>query len=119
MAPATIPTRPLGRNGPPVAALGFGAMGLSAFYGSTESDEERFKVLDRAYELGGTNWDSSDIYGDNEDLIGKWFAKTGKRKEVGSWHFTCSPVGDPVGAKWIWVDLSCHEIRDSDRQGWE
>ncbi|KAA8571405.1 hypothetical protein EYC84_001408 [Monilinia fructicola] len=41
-------------------------MGLSAFYGSTQSDEERFKVLDRAYQLGQTNWDSADIYADSK-----------------------------------------------------
>ena len=39
-------------------------------------------MLDRAYELGATHWDSSDAYMDNEELIGKWFARTGKRKEV-------------------------------------
>lgn len=36
-------------------------------------DEERFKVLDRAWELGETFWDSAQAYGDNELLIGKWF----------------------------------------------
>jgi len=50
-------------------------MGLSAFYGAVASDDERFKVLDRVYELGQTNWDSADIYGDSEDLIGKWFKR--------------------------------------------
>jgi len=82
MAPMSLPTRQLGKNGPQVTALGFGAMGLSAFYGTVESDEERFKVLDRAYELGEVFWDSSDIYADNEDLIGKWFKRTGKRSEI-------------------------------------
>ena len=82
MAPAKLPTRQLGKNGPQVAALGFGAMGLSAFYGATEPDEERFKFLDKAYEMGETNWDSADIYMDNEDLIGKWFKRTGKRDEI-------------------------------------
>lgn len=82
MAPSQLPTRQLGRNGPQVTALGFGAMGLSAFYGGPESDEERFKVLDRAYELGEVNWDSADIYADNEDLIGEWFKRTGKRNEI-------------------------------------
>jgi aryl-alcohol dehydrogenase-like predicted oxidoreductase len=77
-----LPTRKLGKNGPQIPALGFGLMGLSAFYGQTESDETRFKVLDRAYELGETFWDSADIYQDNEDLIGKWFARTGKRNEI-------------------------------------
>ena len=67
-------------------------MALSAFYGAIENDEERFKVgalflnfyfsfvaepcnaqvLDAALEEGCTFWDSADVYGDNEDLIGKW-----------------------------------------------
>jgi aryl-alcohol dehydrogenase-like predicted oxidoreductase len=33
-------------------------------------------------ELGATFWDSADIYADNEDLIGRVFALTGKRAEV-------------------------------------
>lgn len=82
MAPPQLPTRKLGKNGPQVVALGFGTMGLSAFYGTPESDEERFKVLDRAYELGALNWDSADIYQDSEDLLGKWFKRTGKRNEI-------------------------------------
>jgi aryl-alcohol dehydrogenase-like predicted oxidoreductase len=57
MAPQ-LPTRKLGKNGPEVTALGFGLMGLSAFYGAPESDEARFKVLDRALELGETFWES-------------------------------------------------------------
>ncbi|KAI9831474.1 MAG: hypothetical protein M1819_005073 [Sarea resinae] len=80
--PPQLATRQLGKDGPKVTAIGFGAMGLSAFYGKTASDEERLKVFDRAYELGQTFWDSADIYGDSEDLIGKWFKKTGKRDEI-------------------------------------
>jgi aryl-alcohol dehydrogenase-like predicted oxidoreductase len=57
-------------------------MGLSAFYGAPESDEKRFEVLDRAYELGETFWDSADMYQDSEDLIGKWFKRTGKRHHI-------------------------------------
>ena len=57
-------------------------MGLSVAYGATASDEERFQVLDRAYELGQTFWDTADIYGDNEELIGKWFQRTAKRDEI-------------------------------------
>ncbi|KAH7356420.1 aldo-keto reductase, putative [Rhexocercosporidium sp. MPI-PUGE-AT-0058] len=82
MAPQ-IQTRQLGKNGPKIPALGFGLMGLSSFYGKPESDEARFKVLDRAYELGETFWDSADVYGDNEELVGKWFAKNPeKRKDI-------------------------------------
>ena len=78
-----LPTHKLGKNGPQVTALGFGLMGLSAFYGAPKSDEERFKVLDHAYNSGELFWDTADIYGDNEDLIGKWFKKNpGKREKI-------------------------------------
>ncbi|CAF1567344.1 unnamed protein product, partial [Didymodactylos carnosus] len=72
---SSMPERQLGKNGPKVSAIGYGAMGLSIAYGTVGSDEERFKVLDRAIELGSTYFDSSDIYGDNEDLLGKYFKK--------------------------------------------
>ncbi|KAG1852238.1 Aldo keto reductase [Suillus subluteus] len=65
------PTRKIGTDD--VSAIGFGAMGIGAYYGQTGSDEERFQVLDKAYELGCTFWDTANIYGDSEELIGKWF----------------------------------------------
>jgi hypothetical protein len=37
-----LPTRNIGNDD--VAEVGLGLMGISAFYGSIESDEERFKV---------------------------------------------------------------------------
>ncbi|KAJ3504299.1 hypothetical protein NLJ89_g8006 [Agrocybe chaxingu] len=74
------PTRKLAdRN---VSAVGFGLMNLSGAYGPGGDDEERFKILDAALEAGCTFWDSADIYGDNEDLIGKWFKHTGKRDQI-------------------------------------
>ncbi|GJJ15293.1 hypothetical protein Clacol_009569 [Clathrus columnatus] len=64
-------------------AIGFGAMGLSAFYGSVGDDEERFKVLDRAYELGCRHWDTARAYADSESLIGKWFTRNpDKRADI-------------------------------------
>ncbi|KAF7864496.1 hypothetical protein EAF04_006629 [Stromatinia cepivora] len=80
-----LPTRALGRNGPQIPALGLGLMGLSTFYGKPGSDEERFEFLDRAYELGCTHWDSAQMYGDNEVLLGKWFTRTGKRSEMAAY----------------------------------
>ncbi|KAF5378942.1 hypothetical protein D9757_008712 [Collybiopsis confluens] len=89
-----------------VHPIGFGAMGISAYYGKPEPDEERFKVLDAAYGSGCNHWDSANVYvstealsfsspyafvsisyvadryGDSEILIGKWFKKTGKRDKI-------------------------------------
>ncbi|KAI1803353.1 Aldo/keto reductase [Daldinia bambusicola] len=77
-----IPPRQLGKDGPLVPRIGFGTMGLSLAYGQPLPDEQRLKLLDHAYSIGETFWDSSDFYGDSEDLIGKWFAKTGKRSDI-------------------------------------
>ena len=82
MAPQ-LPTRKLGKNGPEVTALGFGLMGLSAFYGKPKPDEERYAMLDHVYDSGERFWDSADMYADNEDLIGRWFKKNpGKRENI-------------------------------------
>ncbi|KAJ7176220.1 NADP-dependent oxidoreductase domain-containing protein [Mycena crocata] len=64
------------------SGIGFGAMGISTWYGEVGSDEERFKVLDAAHAAGSTFWDTADIYGDSEELIGKWFKRTGKRSDI-------------------------------------
>ncbi|KAJ4291124.1 hypothetical protein N0V90_010322 [Kalmusia sp. IMI 367209] len=77
-----LPLRQLGNNGPEVPAIGFGLMGLCGAYGQAPSEEESFEILDRAFELGETFWDTADMYHGNEDLIGKWFKRTGKRHEI-------------------------------------
>ncbi|KAL7948644.1 NADP-dependent oxidoreductase domain-containing protein [Trichoderma barbatum] len=71
--PSTV-FRKLGKNGPEIPPVGFGAMGIGIdCYGATGNDEERFAVLDHAWKIGCTHWDTSDAYGDSEVLIGKWF----------------------------------------------
>ncbi|KAG9236963.1 NADP-dependent oxidoreductase domain-containing protein [Amylocarpus encephaloides] len=96
MSSNTTPLHLLGKNGPKVPSLGFGLMGLSYdTYGSISADEERFKILDRAHALGATFWDSADLYGDSEELIGKWFKRTGKRDEI----FLASKFGFVPGSK--------------------
>ncbi|KAI0266183.1 NADP-dependent oxidoreductase domain-containing protein [Gloeopeniophorella convolvens] len=79
MAPK-LPTRKVGDA--QVSAIGYGAMGISSYYGAAAPDEERFKLLDAVYEAGCTNWDTADVYGDSEELIGNWFKRTGKRNEI-------------------------------------
>lgn len=57
----SITLRQLGKNGPKVSPIGLGLMGLShQVYGAISSDEERFKFLDRAHELGQRFWDSAE-----------------------------------------------------------
>ncbi|KAK9470241.1 putative aldo-keto reductase [Dipodascopsis tothii] len=73
---------PLGRNGPLVSKIGYGAMGLSAWYGTSFTADQAATVLTRAADLGCTFWDTADVYGDNEELIGEWFTKTGRRDEI-------------------------------------
>ncbi|ESK95457.1 aldo-keto reductase [Moniliophthora roreri MCA 2997] len=79
-----------------VHPIGFGAMGISRFYGKVGPDEERFKVLDAALALGSNHWDSANIYGDSEELIGKWFKRTGKRNEI---FLTSKFGGTPNGVR--------------------
>jgi len=78
----SLPTRTLGRNGPRVSAIGFGAMSLGGAYGQKDSTEDKLKVLDRAHEIGERFWDTADIYFDSEERIGDWFKKTGKREDI-------------------------------------
>lgn len=60
-------------------------MGFSHHRGAFASDEEAFKVLERALELGCTFWDTAVVYGygANEELIGRFFkAHPGSREKV-------------------------------------
>jgi aryl-alcohol dehydrogenase-like predicted oxidoreductase len=68
-------TRRLGTQGLDVSALGLGCMGMSAFYGDTDSDES-LATIDRAAELGVTFLDTAEMYGPhtNEELLGRAIA---------------------------------------------
>ncbi|KAJ0423099.1 putative aldo-keto reductase [Aspergillus carlsbadensis] len=69
----SLPTSLLGRDGPEVTRLGFGLMGLSSYYGIPIAHDQGLALLDQAYALGERFWDTADVYGDNEELLGKWF----------------------------------------------
>jgi aryl-alcohol dehydrogenase-like predicted oxidoreductase len=71
MSTTTIPNTTLGADGPVVGVQGLGCMGMSEFYGETDT-AEALATLDRALELGVTLFDTADVYGSgaNEELIG-------------------------------------------------
>ncbi len=71
----------LGKSDLLVSQLGFGAMGMSEFYGA-RNDAESIKTLHAAIEQGYNFFDTADMYGPfhNEELLGKAFQ--GRRDEV-------------------------------------
>jgi aryl-alcohol dehydrogenase-like predicted oxidoreductase len=77
----TMIRRKLGRNGPEVSALGLGCMGMSEFYGPAD-EQESLSTLARAFDLGITFLDTSDVYGPfkNEELLGRFLR--GRREQA-------------------------------------
>ncbi|MFD0278586.1 aldo/keto reductase [Kitasatospora sp. NPDC127111] len=71
MSLPTLPTAQLGTDGPAVGVQGLGCMGMSEFYGPTDT-AEALATLDAALERGVTLFDTADAYGfgRNEELIG-------------------------------------------------
>jgi aryl-alcohol dehydrogenase-like predicted oxidoreductase len=74
-------TRPLGKSGLHVSAMGLGCMGMSGVYGKAD-DAESIAVIHHALDRGVDHLDSSDMYGwgQNEELIGQ--AVKGRRAQV-------------------------------------
>ncbi|MFI2608728.1 aldo/keto reductase [Kitasatospora sp. NPDC018619] len=71
MTQTVLPTVELGTGGPLVGVQGLGCMGMSEFYGPTDTGEA-LATLDAALETGVTLFDTADMYGSgrNEELIG-------------------------------------------------
>jgi aryl-alcohol dehydrogenase-like predicted oxidoreductase len=79
--------RKLGNNGPEVPPITLGGN----VFGWTLSEADTFHQLDRAVEAGLNFIDTADVYsrwapghsgGESETILGKWFAKSGRRKDV-------------------------------------
>src|SRR3954463_8429758 len=91
--------RSLGQTGLSVPALMLGAN----VFGWTLNEAASFSILDAAFEAGLTFIDTADIYstwvpgnagGESEKIIGKWFARSGKRNSV----LIATKVGMDMGA---------------------
>src|SRR4029077_20161858 len=74
----------LGKHGVLVSNICLGTMN----FGWHTSQEESFKIMDRALELGINFFDTADIYGwggeqgDTEEILGRWFAQGGGRRDA-------------------------------------
>lgn len=90
--------RRLGRHGVLVSNLCLGTMN----FGWQTSEEDSFKIMDRALELGINFFDTADVYGWavehglTEEIIGKWFAQGGGRREA---VVLATKVFNPVSRK--------------------
>ena len=82
--------RKLGKDGPEVSVVGYGAMSFSDFYGPA-TEEGSFAILDACVDLGITHVDTSNIYGAgrSETFIGAWL----KRRGGGELPFTLATKG--------------------------
>ncbi|ORY73847.1 NADP-dependent oxidoreductase domain-containing protein [Leucosporidium creatinivorum] len=76
---------------------GFGAMGLSEFYGVAPDVEKSKATLKKALEIGCTTFNTADIYGKghNEELIGSFLAENPGAREsiflITKWGFKWGP----------------------------
>jgi aryl-alcohol dehydrogenase-like predicted oxidoreductase len=83
-----IERRPLGAIEVPRIMLGcgnFGGVGSApAFFGKGQSEDEAFAIMDAAWELGITYFDTADAYGGgrSERTIGRWSRSRGVRPRI-------------------------------------
>jgi aryl-alcohol dehydrogenase-like predicted oxidoreductase len=92
-----------------VGRIGFGAMGMSAYYAGAGDDERSIRTIHRALELGVTLIDTAEVYGPykNEELVAK--ALKGRRDSVvlaTKFGLIAHSKGDELG-----VDSSPESIR--------
>ncbi|XP_077248018.1 perakine reductase-like [Tasmannia lanceolata] len=97
-----IPRVKLGSQGLEVSKFGFGCASLSGLYNIPLSHEDGGLVIKDAFQKGITFFDTSDIYGannDNEILVGKALKQLPRRKVQLATKFGISSIGEEVVIK--------------------
>lgn len=97
--------RQLGGTGVEVSRIilgcgNFGGIGSAPeFFGQGENEEEAFRIMDAAWEVGITTFDTADAYGggQSETTIGKWIASRGVRPEISTKTFNPMAEGQDQG----------------------
>ena len=93
-----IENRRLGKHGVLVSNICLGTMN----FGWHTTEEDSFKIMDRALEAGINFFDTADVYGWDtehgltEEIIGRWFAQGGGRREA---TVLATKVYNPVSRK--------------------
>jgi aryl-alcohol dehydrogenase-like predicted oxidoreductase len=88
----------LGKHGVLVSNICLGTMN----FGWHTSEEDSFKIMDRALEMGINFFDTADVYGWDvehgltEEIIGRWFAQGGGRRDA---VVLATKVFNPVSRK--------------------
>jgi aryl-alcohol dehydrogenase-like predicted oxidoreductase len=80
----------------------FGGIGSAPeLFGQGDSEDVAFAVMDTAWSLGMTTFDTADAYGGgrSESAIGKWVAATGNRPTITTKTFNPMDVGQDHGLK--------------------
>jgi len=93
-------TRKLGRFGPEVSALGYGAMGLAPVYGPGADRQTGIAILRAAVDRGVTLFDTAEAYGPftNEELVGEALAPVRDRVIIATkFGFGINPDGTRYG----------------------
>ena len=84
----SVEHRRLGKHGVLVSNLCLGTMN----FGWHTSEEDSFRIMDHALELGINFFDTADVYGGEycmkehgytEEIIGRWLAQGGGRRDAG------------------------------------
>ena len=78
----------------------FGGIGSAPqFFGQGESEEEAFRIMDAAWSLGITMFDTADAYGGgrSETMIGRWMSSRGHRPQLTTKTFNPMERGEDHG----------------------